>query len=253
MPLTDFQAKVAAALAPNRSEDSHLAGGAAIHRDAGSLRYSNDLDYFHDTPERVATAFAQDRRVLESGGFELAVGLELDGFVRAVVGRDGERTKVEWAHDADWRFFPAVPDPLAGFVLHPVDLAVNKLLALVGRDEPRDFIDILYLDRTLMPLAAMVWAAPGKDPGFSPQLILDLLKRRGRLRETDVARLRLREPVDLIQTKTRWLQMLASAEAFVRSLPTSEVGCLYLRDGAVVAPERATAVHRGQPGGRALS
>jgi hypothetical protein len=29
--------------------------------------------------------------------------------------------------------------------LHPIDLAVNKLLALAGRDEARDFLDILSL------------------------------------------------------------------------------------------------------------
>ncbi len=27
-----------------------------------------------------------------------------------------------------------------------VDLAINKVLALAGRDEPRDFVDILYID-----------------------------------------------------------------------------------------------------------
>ncbi len=61
MPLTRFQSQIALLLSKNRSEDSHLAGGAALHFAPNSLRYSMDLDYFHDSEERVATAFQADR------------------------------------------------------------------------------------------------------------------------------------------------------------------------------------------------
>ena len=56
MPLTAFQAAIAELLAVNRSSDSYLAGGAALHIEPNSKRYSNDLDYFHDSEERVALA-----------------------------------------------------------------------------------------------------------------------------------------------------------------------------------------------------
>jgi hypothetical protein len=46
MPLTSFQESVARLLSGNRTEDSHLAGGAALHLHPNSKRYSNDLDYF---------------------------------------------------------------------------------------------------------------------------------------------------------------------------------------------------------------
>ncbi len=62
---------------------------------------------------------------------------------------------------------PTVRHPLAGYALHPVDLAVNKLLALAGRDEARDFLDVLDLDRRTLALGALCWAAAGKDPGSS--------------------------------------------------------------------------------------
>ena len=45
MPLTEFQAAIARLLATNRSPDSYLAGGAALHIEPNSKRYSNDLDY----------------------------------------------------------------------------------------------------------------------------------------------------------------------------------------------------------------
>jgi len=58
VPLTPFQAGVARLLAANRSPDSYLAGGAALHIEPNTNRYSDDLDYFHDSFERVAEAFA---------------------------------------------------------------------------------------------------------------------------------------------------------------------------------------------------
>ena len=44
MPLTEFRADVAKLMAVQRSPDSYLAGGAAMHIEPLSTRYSNDLD-----------------------------------------------------------------------------------------------------------------------------------------------------------------------------------------------------------------
>jgi hypothetical protein len=119
------------------------------------------------------------------------VDLNQPGFVRAVVRKEGHATKVDWARDSAWRFMPTVSDERVGFMLHPVDLAVNKVLALAGRDEPRDVLDTLHFHHTLLVLGALCWAACGKDPGFTPLSLLELLRRHGRLRPEDLARLDL--------------------------------------------------------------
>ncbi|OGU02199.1 MAG: hypothetical protein A2W29_00260 [Gemmatimonadetes bacterium RBG_16_66_8] len=85
---------------------------------------------------------------------------------------------------------PLVRDTLGGLLLHPVDLAANKVLALAGRDESRDFVDILFVHERVLPLGALCWAAVGKDPGFTPLSLLELLKRRGRYRPEDPRRRR---------------------------------------------------------------
>jgi hypothetical protein len=56
LPLTPYQEEIARLLAGNRSEDSYLAGGAAIHIEPETARYSNNLDYFHDSSARVASS-----------------------------------------------------------------------------------------------------------------------------------------------------------------------------------------------------
>ncbi len=254
MPLTAFQAEVLALLSDNRTPDSYLAGGAAMHLEPNSKRYSNDLDFFHDSEERVAAAFEQDRQTLEAAGYALELLLQQPGFIRSLVKRDGQATKVEWAHDSAWRFLPTTRSDAAGFLLHPVDLAINKLLALAGRNEPRDFLDVMETHRTTLALGAQCWAAAGKDPGFTPPLLLDLLRRRGNLRPEDLQRLNLREVPDLAELKREWLRALEDAEAFVQSRPPAELGCLYyspLEKRFVAGPHEAPDAqpHFGRPGG----
>lgn len=254
MPLTPFQAEVLRLLSANRTPDSYLAGGAALHIEPHTKRYSNDLDFFHDSEERVASAFAEDRATLEAAGFEIDVLLRQPGIVRAIVRKAADATKVEWAHDSAWRFLPTVKHDVSGFQLHPIDLAINKLLALAGRNEPRDFLDILEVHRHALPLGALCWGAAGKDPGFTPALLLDLLRRRGALRAEDVKRLHLKAPPDLPELKREWLAALNEAEAFIHSRPPAELGCLYyspslgrfVGDPANVAD---AVPHYGRPGG----
>jgi hypothetical protein len=258
VPLTDFQRTLLAELAKAPTDDRYLAGGAAMHFAPHSARYSDDLDFFHDSEARVARAFARDREQLARAGYVVDVEQSLPGFVRAVVRRGPSATRVDWAHDSAWRFMPLVRDTLGGWLLHPVDLAVNKVLALAGRDEPRDFVDMLFVHRTILPLAALCWAAAGKDPGFTPLSLLELLRRRGRYRPEDFARLNLAQPFDLAAAKATWLVALDETEAFARARPPDESGCLYYspRTQSFVVPradlglaEQGVVPHYGTPGG----
>lgn len=63
---------------------------------------------------------------------------------------------------------PAVQDETGGFRLLDVELATNKLLALAGRDEVRDYVGVLDAHERVLPLGAPnppVWAA-GPSPGL---------------------------------------------------------------------------------------
>ena len=148
---------------------------------------------------------------------------------------------------------PTVRDERVGFMLHPVDLAVNKVLALAGRDESRDVLDAHFLHRQVLVLGALCWAACGKDPGFTPLSLLELLRRRGQVREEDLARLDLVVAIDLQTLKREWLEALDSVEGFVTSRPPKEVGCLYYSATRreFVDPRKFTdsVPHYGRPGG----
>ena len=116
-------------------------------------------------------------------------------------------------------------------------------------------LDILEIDGNILPLGALCWAAAGKDPGFTPLSLLDLLRRRGKYRPEDFSRLHLAKPVYVRELKERWLAMLDRAERFIRSRPADEMGCLYYSPSlqTFVAPsedhESDAVLHYGRPGG----
>jgi len=79
IPLSETQKTVLSILSENRAEESHLSGASAIHLSQQSLRYSGDLDLFHDSEKSVAEAFARDRAKLEKNGFSLSLELSQPG------------------------------------------------------------------------------------------------------------------------------------------------------------------------------
>jgi len=255
MPLTEFQSGIGKLLAANRTEDSYLAGGAAILQAPHTRRFSHDLDFFNDSESRVAAAFGADEATLVEAGYHVSVEISQPGYIRVVVRRGTQSTKIEWAHDSAWRFMPVQRSPEFGFMLHPVDLATNKVLALAGRDEIRDLVDTVYLHQNILGLGPLVWAAVGKDPGFTPLSLLEQLQRRGKIQPAELKRLQWSESIDVVRFKEDWLAALQSAERFIHSRPPQEMGCLYFNTETkgFVDPnatgESASVPHFGTPGG----
>jgi hypothetical protein len=231
MPLSTFQREVAHVIAAHRNPESHVAGGAVINRSDASFRYSTDLDIFHDVAASVAQSAETDVKSLQAEGYVVEWTLRQEGFFRAEVSRDDGRLRLDWTTDSAFRFFPVQPDEMFGYCLHPADLAINKLLALAGRTEVRDFLDTLYLDGSYLGLGAMVWAACGKDPGYTPALLLDMANRHTRFQEGDLRAELLARPIDFKMLKMQWLQARERAESLVLRLPAQELGCLYLDAG----------------------
>jgi hypothetical protein len=228
MPLTAFQRWVAHILAANRNPDSHVGGGAVINRSDDSIRYSADLDLFHDVAENVAACAELDAQALLGAGCSVEWLLRNPGFYRAKANRGDDTLRLDWTHDSAFRFFPVQPDDDFGYSLQEADLAINKVLALAGRTEIRDFLDILYLNETYLSLGALIWAACGKDQGYTPNLLLDQTNRHARFQESDLKGENLARSVDLRQLKRQWLSARERAESLFGRLSEGELGCLYL-------------------------
>ena len=228
MPLGNFEKSILRLLAVNRHPESYIAGATVFLRRADSLRQSQDIDVFHDTVNSLQQAARQDAAVLAQNGYVLEWTDQQELFRRAVVSQAGQATKMEWAYDSAFRFFPVQADPEIGFVLHPLDGATNKVLALAGRGELRDYLDVLFLHRNVLSLGALAWAACGKDAGFTPQFLLEEAQRLAHYPASRLNSLLLSEPLDLVACKRQWVQAVAEARSLFNQLPPAEVGCLYL-------------------------
>lgn len=252
MPLTPIQHALCVLLSEARRDrgDSYVAGGVALNELVGGLRRSHDVDLFHDTEAALAASWDLDRALLEAHGFGVTVVRERPSYVQARVRRDAQESLVEWVHDSAYRFFPLVEHPVFGLALHPFDLATNKLLALVGRREPRDWIDTLRCHHALQPLGYLAWAAAGKDPGFSPLAILNEARRSVRYTQADLDGLDFEGATPAVDVTSRsWHAALDEAKRVVEGLPAEHAGASVLDDRGslcVMGPEEiAEALDRG--------
>jgi len=233
MPLTEIQQEILRVISGNRSEESHFAGGLILNAVNESARFSHDFDIFHETAEAVEKASIEDTASLREVGFEVLPTQEWEKpetFRKAKITKGGQVMEIDWAADSAFRFFPIEQDPEMGWRLHLFDMATNKALALSARSETRDYIDILELGR-IYPLAAIIWAACGKDPGFSPMSLLKMMLRFARIRPETLAEIKACD-LDPIQMKEQWIEMSDEAAEAIERVSNEQadlpIGCAFL-------------------------
>ncbi len=248
MALSELQSKILRLLAAHRDPESYVAGSTPLNLNL--LRDSGDIDIFHDREERVAFAAAEDAKALEAAGLRVVWLRRAPMMYTAEVRDANEATRLEWVVDSDFRFFPTVKDELFGYVLHPVDLAANKVMATVGGRNPADLVDLLTIHDRVLPLGAVVWAAVEKAPGFTPEGLIAEIRRTSNYRTQELQSVPTPAPIDPKAFYARLRAVLDEAEAFIARMPTEKIGLLFLKDGKVVQPDPdhldAYATHAGQ-------
>lgn len=235
MPISRLQSDILRLIAAKRDPESFVAGGVPINR-AGP-RYSADLDIFHDRQDRVAEAALADAKILADAGYQVTWLRQQPATYSASIRLGSEETKLEWVADSDYRFFPAVKDDQFGYVLHIVDLAVNKVMAAASRREPRDIVDLLTLHDRVLPIGALVWAAVEIAPGYTPEGLIAEIRRNARYPAAELSHLAADPPIDPDAVMRRLRAALDEAEQFVSGMPSDKAGLLFLHDGRPVQPD----------------
>lgn len=182
--LTDLQRRILRILAElGESDDFALAGGAAIIISGIADRPTNDLDFFTEHPKTVEALLDAAQTALEDAGLEVTRLAEASTFARLRVGGPDEVTYVDLASDA--RMLP-VRSTDTGFMLAEAELAADKVLALSGRGESRDFIDFRGL-LTRFDIGQLCQLAGEKDPGFAPEQLVAALEYFDRIPPAEFA------------------------------------------------------------------
>ena len=227
--LTKFQSELMPLLAAIRSEESYFAGGTALN--FSLPRRSSDFDIFHDEIALCEKSFVTDIDYLRQHGFQVKILRSPDkhGIGEAEIRKGTESTNIQWTIDSAYRFFPVIKDDTFVFRLSYHDLATNKLLALAGRAEIRDYYDVCEMIRAGKPVVAYVWAACGKDPGYTPNSLLEYMSFNSRYSKEDFTSIYTNRPINIVECKDLFQSMLHEAREKFSYAPIEEQGCLFLK------------------------
>jgi hypothetical protein len=173
-PLTALQWAVLRALG-RRAPSFFLSGGAALAGFHLHHRPTNDLDFF--TVD--GAALEEGLRALRATASELRAGLVIrhqsPGFIRAVVDVGSDAVVVDLVHEQVRQLHDEKLE-VDGVRIDPLDeLMVNKMTALVGRQEERDLVDLWFIEQRGLRVETLLAAAEAKDGGCTPSTLAWLL------------------------------------------------------------------------------
>jgi hypothetical protein len=159
-----------------RRGTAHLAGGAALGGLYLSHRLSADVDLFCHDAESVRSLVRELPDVARERGAEIRVVQDAGSFVRASVSLPGHSLELDIVHEAVADLEPP-PPPVEGIVVESfADLRAAKLTCLLSRAEPRDLVDVMFLDRLGHSPEADLPLALRKDAGIDPGVLAWLLR-----------------------------------------------------------------------------
>jgi Nucleotidyl transferase AbiEii toxin, Type IV TA system len=158
-----------------RRVPAHLAGGAALSGAYLAHRLSGDLDLFCHQAEDVRLLVRELPDIGTESGVTIELMRDAGTFVRARVQLPGRDIELDLVHEAVADVEPP-PAPIEGVVVESLaDLRAAKLTCILSRSEPRDLVDLLYLDRAGFPPEEDMTLALRKDGGIDPGVLAWLL------------------------------------------------------------------------------
>lgn len=153
----------------------HLGGGAALAGAYLAHRTTGDIDLFvHDADEmRVLVGLLDE--IATRAGLSASIVRDAGRQVRARLVADSEATELDIIHEPIADLEPP-PPPIDGVIVESlVDLRANKLTCILSRSEPRDLVDLYFLDLAGYPPEQDLPLALAKDAGMDPAVLAWLL------------------------------------------------------------------------------
>ena len=139
-------------------------------------RVSRDIDLFCHDRERHRDLVLEVPRIASAAGFTCRVVRDGGAHVRAVLERPSGNLELDLVHEPAPDLEPA-PALLDGVRVESLtDLRASKLTCLSSPAEPRDLVDVFWLEKAGYPPEADLPLALQKDSGVDPGILAWLLK-----------------------------------------------------------------------------
>ncbi len=154
----------------------HLGGGAALAGVYLGHRMTGDVDLFVHDAEAMRSLVGLLPGAATAAGIGVTLLRDVGHLVRAKLeAPDGACVEVDIVHEpvAD---IAAPPPPVEGIVVESLtDLRASKLTCILSRSEPRDLVDLYFLDQAGFPPERDLDIALRKDAGVDPVVLAWLL------------------------------------------------------------------------------
>ncbi len=155
----------------------HLGGGVALAGAYLGHRRTGDVDLFAHDAEDMRTLVRIAPDVAAESGVAMTVQRDVGYLVRARIEFPGGETELDIVHESVGDIEPP-PPPLEGIVVESfADLRASKLTCILSRSEPRDLVDLYFLDLAGYPPEGDLDLALEKDAGTDPAILAWLLSQ----------------------------------------------------------------------------
>lgn len=153
----------------------HLAGGAALAGAYLGHRTTGDVDLFFHVADEMRLLLLALSDIASEAGMKTEILRDARSLVRARVSGSEGATELDLVHEPLEDVEPP-PPPLEGIVVESLaDLRAAKLTCILSRSEPRDLVDLYFLDRAGHAPEESLGAALRKDAGIDPGVLAWLL------------------------------------------------------------------------------
>ena len=152
-----------------------LGGGAVLSGAWLCHRLSRDLDLFFDHAESVREALFLLPELASRQGMTFVVLRDSGTFVRCSLDWQDHRLDLDLVHEPLPDLGGAGASVEGVAVRSEIDLRASKLTCILSRSEPRDLVDLLFLDRAGFPPEQDLSLALQKDAGVDAAILAWLL------------------------------------------------------------------------------
>lgn len=137
---------------------------------------TGDIDLFVHDAEEMRNLVKSLPVLAEAGGIKVGLLRDVGHLVRARLSEpNGGSVEIDIVHETSIDLSDP-PPPIEGVVVESLtDLRASKLTCILSRSEPRDLVDLLFLDRAGYPPEKDLGIAAQKDAGIDPGVLAWLL------------------------------------------------------------------------------
>jgi len=156
--------------------DFFLSGGGALAGFHLEHRETSDLDLFTSSPAAFERARLSLPHLATALGGTLSILQDSPGFRRVALERNSDALVVDIVREIGQQHHEKIE--IDGIIVDAIEeIFSNKLTTLVSRQEVRDLIDVLELERTGLRVEDFLVEANEKDGGCTPATLAWLLSQ----------------------------------------------------------------------------